>query len=546
MTQEVINLVENLSTLQEKTNEIIPNDVSAGTLNRLSDSIVENVNVWLDALDMQLNIVLWNRVAERISGYTSEEVLGHNQIWTWMYPDEEYRKTIMTRTSSILESDGGLEYFETKIRCKNGEFKIISWNSCSLLDEKGKIYGAITFGYDITDRKRTEEALRKANSEISALYHVASVASASLDLDTILERSLECILTTMNSHQGLIHLWDVGDNTLHLAAHQGLSSELLAQIDQVQSEKGLTGWVFTHSQPLLTPNLSIDPTICPPIITGLNNSYVGVPMRAKGKVVGVFGVLGDTGRQFSPEEVTLLAATADQVGVAVENARLYQQAEQLAVMEERERLAQDLHDLVTQSLYSLTLLAEAARRMIRAGKPERAGEHITRLGENAQDALKEIRLLVYKLRPDALEREGLVGAIQQRLGAVERRAGVKAHLIANETIKLSPPLEEGLYCIALEALNNALKHAKASSVTVRIQVVNNSVELEVKDNGIGFDQTRVNGREGMGLASMLERARRLGGIMCVQSSPGKGTLVSVRLPIVPDWHYIPGGKPSVG
>jgi PAS domain S-box-containing protein len=522
-----------------------PADGSVGRFDRLSDSIVENVNVWLDALDMDLNIVLWNRVAERISGFTSAEVLGNNRIWEWLYPDGDYRKTITTRTSSILESDGGLEYFETKIRCKNGEYKFISWNSCSLLDENGRIYGAITFGYDITDRKRTEEALRKANSDISALYHVLSVASASLDLNTILERSLECILTTMNSHQGLIHLWDAGDQTLHLAAQQGLSAELLTQIDQVQSGRGLTGWVFTHGQPLLTPNPTEDPAICPPIVTGLDNSYLGVPMRAKGKVVGVFGVLGESGRQFSQDEVALLAATADQVGVAVENARLYQQAEQLAVMEERERLAQDLHDLVTQSLYSLTLLAEAARRMIRAGKPERAIDHITRLGENAQDALKEIRLLVYKLRPHALEREGLVGALQQRLAAVERRAGVKAHLISNETIKLTAPLEEGLYCIALEALNNALTHAKASSVTVRIQTVNDLVELEVKDNGIGFDPRRVRIREGIGLASMQERAKRMGGTLCIQSSPGKGTLISVRVKLCSDGQVLHGVEASI-
>ena len=303
--------------------------------------------------------------------------------------------------------------------------------------------------------------------------------------------------------------------------------------------------MFTHGQPLLTPNPTEDPAICPPIVTGLDNSYLGVPMRAKGKVVGVFGVLGESGRQFSQDEVALLAATADQVGVAVENARLYQQAEQLAVMEERERLAQDLHDLVTQSLYSLTLLAEAARRMIRAGKPERAIDHITRLGENAQDALKEIRLLVYKLRPHALEREGLVGALQQRLAAVERRAGVKAHLISNETIKLTAPLEEGLYCIALEALNNALTHAKASSVTVRIQTVNDLVELEVKDNGIGFDPRRVRIREGIGLASMQERAKRMGGTLCIQSSPGKGTLISVRVKLCSDGQVLHGVEASI-
>jgi signal transduction histidine kinase len=243
----------------------------------------------------------------------------------------------------------------------------------------------------------------------------------------------------------------------------------------------------------------------------------------------VFSVLGEAGRKFRSDEVTLLASIADQVGVAVENARLYQQAEQLAVLEERERLAHDLHDSVTQSLYSLTLLAEAARRLIPTGELERATDYMTRLGETAQEALKEIRLLVYKLRPPALEREGLVGAIQQRLGVVERRAGVKAHLIASDTIKLSSPMEDGLYRITQEALNNSLKHAKASSVTVRIHSDNQYVELEVEDNGSGFDPDALTYQEGMGLASMRERAKRLGGTFHLFSSPGQGTKVSVSV-----------------
>jgi PAS domain S-box-containing protein len=525
-------------TQPSQTEQIRPNqpgqtNVAMGTLSRFSDSIIEDVNVWLNVLDTQLNIVLWNHFAEAISGYSREEVIGHKLCWDWLYPDEEYRRAITTRTAALLERDGGLDYLETRIRCKNGDLKTILWNSRSLVNENGFIYGAITFGYDITDRKKAEEALQKAHNEISALYHVASVASASLDLDTILESSLECVLETMNSDKGFVHLWDEGNETLHLAAQQGLSPELTAQIDEVPSGKGLIGWVYTGGLPMLTPNLMIDPGASPAILSGLDNSYVGLPMRAKGKVVGVFSVLGKTGRQFRPDEVVLLTSIADQVGVAVENARLYQQAEQLAIMEERERLARDLHDAVTQSLYSLTLLAEASRRLIKSGELERASEYITRLGETAQETLKEIRLLVYKLRPPALEREGLVGAIQQRLGAVERRAGVKAHLIASDTIQLSAPLEEGLYRIAQEALNNALKHAKASSVTVRIVTADEHIVLEVEDNGIGINPETVDCREGMGMASMQERAKRLGGTMQVHSAPGQGTRVSVRVKINP-------------
>jgi signal transduction histidine kinase len=257
-------------------------------------------------------------------------------------------------------------------------------------------------------------------------------------------------------------------------------------------------------------------------------------MRAKGKVLGVFSVFGEAGYQFRVEEMTLLASIADQVGVAVEHARLYQQAEQLAVMEERERLARDLHDAVTQSLYCLTLFAEAGRRLIRAGDLERAESYLARLADTAQDALKEMRLLVYELRPPALEREGLVGAIQQRLGAVERRAGVKAHLLVDDMVRLPAPVEEGLYRIAQEALNNALKHAIATSVTVRIRVVDEQVELEIVDNGIGFDPDTAGNGGGMGLVNMRERAEKLGGTLRTVSALGEGTRVSVSVKVRQD------------
>jgi PAS domain S-box-containing protein len=527
MIQEVAEQVQISVQAGGRAPRLRPASPVFRTLGPYSDSIVENVNVWLNVLDTELNIVLWNRMAETISGFSRAEVLGHNRIWEWLYPDEAYRRSITVRVVPLLERDSTLEYLETRIRCKNGESKTILWSSRSLLDEPGTVYGVITFGYDITDRKQAEEALQKAHREISALYHVASVASASLDLDTILERSLDCVLETMKSEQGLIHLWDEGNEILRLAAQQGMGPELMAQIDAVPPGKGLTGWVFEHGEPLMTPNLGIDPSVPQALCENLFKAYVGVPMRAKGKVVGVFSVLGEAGRRFGSDEVTLLASIADQVGVAVENARLYQQAEQLAVMEERERLAHDLHDSVTQSLYSLTLLAEAARRLIRAGEAERASDYLTRLGETAHDALKEMRLLVYRLRPSALEREGLVGAIQQRLGAVERRAGVKAHLLSSDTIKLPAPVEEGLYRITQEALNNALKHAMASSVTVHIQVLDGHVELEVADNGVGFDPGAPGHREGMGLVSMRERAKKLGGMLRVLSAPGQGTRVSV-------------------
>ena len=156
------------------------------------------------------------------------------------------------------------------------------------------------------------------------------------------------------------------------------------------------------------------------------------------------------------------------------------------MQQERQRLARELHDSVTQSLYSSTLFAEAGRRLAGTGDLERSAEYFTQLRETSHQALKEMRLLVHQLRPLVLEQMGLVGALRQRLDAVERRAGVEARLQVDGDAQQPDDVEEGLYFIAQEALNNALKHAESDSVTVRIKSRDGFVELEVSDNGNGF------------------------------------------------------------
>jgi signal transduction histidine kinase len=154
-----------------------------------------------------------------------------------------------------------------------------------------------------------------------------------------------------------------------------------------------------------------------------------------------------------------------------------------------------------------------------------------RLREIAQQALKEMRLLVYQLRPLVLKREGLVGALQQRLDAVEKRAGVDARLLVEGTLDLPATVEEGLYRIAQEALNNALKHAAPRAVILRIRADARRVVLDVTDDGQGFDPAAVSDKGGMGLVSMRERAERLGGSFSLASAPGGGTTVRVDVEV---------------
>jgi signal transduction histidine kinase len=275
-------------------------------------------------------------------------------------------------------------------------------------------------------------------------------------------------------------------------------------------------------------------------------TLLAVPLAIKEEIYGAVGLYFCVPRAFSDEEIDLALAFADQAALAIENARLRERAEQVAVSEERGRLARDLHDSVTQSLYSLTLFAEAARRVASLGDMARTAEFLERVSSTALQALKEMRLLVHELRPLALERDRLIGALQQRLDAVEGRAGIQARLLVEGALDLPMAVESELYHIAQEALNNALKHAAASAVVVRLscQVQHKAaritagcmhlIRLEVCDNGCGFEPDHASEHGGLGLISLRERTARLGGEIHIRSAPGQGTTVIVDLQIADD------------
>jgi signal transduction histidine kinase len=226
-----------------------------------------------------------------------------------------------------------------------------------------------------------------------------------------------------------------------------------------------------------------------------------------------------------------MSAFANQAAMAIEHARLQQQAERLAVLGERQRLARDLHDSVTQSLYSVTLYANAAVLALAAGKHDVTAGYLRELQEIAQEGMRDMRLLIFQLHPPVLETEGLVAALQARLAAVEGRAGLQTEFRVEGERRLPIAVEEELYWIAQEALNNVRKHAAAQHVAVHLQFTASAVVLQVTDDGVGFDPqaVRAEGRGGGGLRSIAERAERVGGKLTHESRPGRGTRVRVEV-----------------
>jgi signal transduction histidine kinase len=216
---------------------------------------------------------------------------------------------------------------------------------------------------------------------------------------------------------------------------------------------------------------------------------------------------------------------------AHEHLRAYAaQAEQVAVVEERQRLARDLHDSVIQALYGMVLSAESAARKLAEGQFELVGERLKDIRRTAQTALREMRILIFELRPPELSREGLVAALRTRLDAVEARAGMKTSLLVEGDGTLSAELEAGLYQVVQEALNNMLKHSGAQNVAVSLRVDPSKVELEVSDDGVGFNPSTVEAMGGLGLRGLRERAERMGGRLSLQTQPNRGTRITLEVP----------------
>jgi signal transduction histidine kinase len=253
-------------------------------------------------------------------------------------------------------------------------------------------------------------------------------------------------------------------------------------------------------------------------------------------------------RLFRDEEIHFLQAVANVLALAIERTQASQTVEQQveartraieqrlvaaaqneAVLEERQRLARDLHDSVTQALYSITLHAQAAWRLLASRDVAIAAASLRALHDTAQEALDEMRLLIFELRPPILEQVGLVEALQARLNAVEGRANLQTRLIADHVADLPSVVEQALYRIAQEALNNTLKHAHAQRITVELQQAPACVLLEIRDDGVGFNPAVARENGGLGLRGIAERVAQLDGTFTLQSALGAGTQLRVEI-----------------
>jgi PAS domain S-box-containing protein len=402
-----------------------------------------------------------------------------------------------------------------------------------LLDhERSALLSLAEMGGNALHRSGLMEMLEKRvtdrTRELRSLYDLTVFVNSPIDLAKKLSGAIQKLRPAVGADCGVIYRYHAEDGCLLLEAQVDMPGEMLPKMYQLSLSAGRREWLETSNTPWLISTEAEQAGLFQNSGMGSFRTVINLPIRFEGKTLGLLCVFWKQEIDLAAENVALLIAVAERIGSAIQNDILLEKAEKTALLEERQRLARELHDSVTQSLYSLTLFAEAGRDLLAQKELARLDSCLGELSQSSLQALKEMRLLIFELRPPVLGERDLARALQERLDAVERRAGVSACLEMDADVLLPARMQEELFSVVKEALNNSLKHSRAESVWVKLGVQQNRLELSIEDNGHGFDREEAQ-RGGMGLTTMRERVERLGGRLEIQSNPGSGTRVVVQL-----------------
>ena len=314
----------------------------------------------------------------------------------------------------------------------------------------------------------------------------------------------------------------------------GMSDELIAEMGPLPRTHGLLGAMLESEEPYRAPDIRADPRFRGwwPDAHPEMRSFLGVPIVSPSGIVGAFYLTDKVGAdEFSDVDQRLIEMLATHAGIAIEKARLYERSRELSVIEERNRLARELHDSVTQKLFGIVLTAEAAGTLLDRDA-ERARVQLQRLKELAAEAMEELRSLIFELRPGSLEGEGLATTLRKHVDVLRRVHGHEIALQVAGAPKLAPEVEAEVFRIAQEALHNALRHSGAQKLELSLRAgEGGGLTLTVSDDGVGFDpeDPALRSRR-LGLTSMQERARGLGTALRIDSQPGEGTTIVLEVP----------------
>jgi PAS domain S-box-containing protein len=498
-----------------------------------------------------------------LTGYGPAELMGADRTITYgdlIQPAD--KSLVWEAVQSALD-----EYrpFEIKYRLLTPQSTKWVWErGQGIYNELGEVVALEGFITDISERVMAEQTLeqrvQQRTQEIErrrqvaeGLQDILAVLNSNQSLDEILDYITCQAKRLLETEAVAIYRLQEEQGLLEIEAAYGLSEEYIHNI-KLPLGQGALGRAVLQKEPVVVPDVRAvfadhsAPSMANDVVfvdaelrhllmqmVDRYGAVVGVPIVVKDQVYGGLALYYPQPRDFFKEEIGLATTLADHVALAIENARLLDQVEQTAVMEERQRLARELHDSVSQALYGIGLGIRTARTLLdRESLSEAVKAKLTQpldyVLSLADAGLAEMRALIFELRPDALAEQGLVAALERQAKALQARHKLNVETDFCQEPDLPLTAKECLYRVTQEALNNVIKHAQAGHVQVRLHETEGKITLEIADDGLGFEpQQEYPGH--MGLQSMRERVTKVQGLLAVKSEPGAGTSIKVWVPV---------------
>ena len=492
-----------------------------------------------------IGIVIWNvdgRIMEaneaflRMVGYGREDLKSGGVSWREVTPDRW--RAADERALAELAATGVCEPFEKEYFRKDGS-RVPVLVGAALLEGSGS--ESVAFVLDLSERKRAEEALRAseqlARSHVEVMMRSLDVLATEAAPEKFIAEMLRIIGQRLRA--GEINLWlrNPQDDSLRLHVRIENDKQVVPAPDPDHPHaKDRHAWkrnplvhemLFTKGPVIcdIEHDVPLDAEVREYLMKKGRKMILAIPMFVLGEVRGFIGIQHVEGRAYRPDEVELAQALAHHVMIAAREAELGEQRRHAVILEERTRMARDIHDTLAQGFTGVIIQLDTAVEALRDEEPEPAAKHIRRARELALLSLTEARRSVHALRPQALEKASFPDALKAIITNTTAGTSLQSDFqLKGEPRKLQSSVEENLLHIGQEALANALKHARATKFQARLSFDSEAVCLELRDNGQGFVVDCVNGR-GVGLIGMKERAQQMGATLAVTSKPGKGTTI---------------------
>jgi len=380
--------------------------------------------------------------------------------------------------------------------------------------------------------KERDIALTRRSEDLTLMNDFASTLTASLELDEILNKTLALVMNYMKVEAGEIFLLEDDRKTLRLVLHRGQAAEAFWTRTRFRVNEGFIGIVAKTGEPLVSRDLANDLRFVRDAVVKAGFRQIAcIPLESTENMVGVLTVATRSKSLLDERDIRLLTAVASWAALAIENARLHQNARRLAVLEERERIGMDLHDGIIQSIFGVGLSLENISHLVKEN-PQKAQEGIKHAVDDLNQTIRDLRAYILDLRPRQLNGEDLMAGLRRLI------TEYRAHTLS-EAVLTGPkePLDDmpqshslALFHICQEALANAAKHAAAKHLEVSVWVTSERVLMEVQDNGRGFEMEKMSSSIGHGLANMQTRARNVGGEVDISSARNEGTTVLAWVP----------------